>query len=55
MTGDTEGDEKAIVRDHDVIITTPEKWVAVSRKLKDYSWYMNMIRLVLVFIRLFGH
>jgi len=48
LTGDTEGNEKVLLRDNSLIVTTPEKWDAVTRKMKDDVPYMEMIRLVLV-------
>jgi len=50
LTGDTEGSERNILDGHDFIVTTPEKWDAVTRKLKDHSLYMDMVKLVLVWI-----
>ena len=48
LTGDTDGRDGAVLRDNDLIITTPEKWDAVTRKSKDFSRFTDLIRLLLV-------
>lgn len=52
LTGDTDGDTAATMRDSDIIVTTPEKWDSVTRKLKDHARLTDMIRLLLVKMRL---
>ena len=48
LTGDTDGRDGGVLRDNDLIITTPEKWDAVTRKSKDFSRFTDLIRLLLV-------
>jgi ATP-dependent DNA helicase HFM1/MER3 len=48
LTGDTEGEDSVVLRDNDIIITTPEKWDAITRKTKDYARLVDLIRLLLV-------
>jgi ATP-dependent DNA helicase HFM1/MER3 len=48
LTGDTDGDTASTIRDNDIIVTTPEKWDSVTRKLKDHARLTDMIRLLLV-------
>jgi hypothetical protein len=50
LTGDTDGDIAAIMRDNDIITTTPEKWDSVTRRLKDHARLADMIRLLLVYL-----
>ena len=50
LTGDTDGGDGSVLRDNDIIITTPEKWDAVTRKKKDFSRFTDLIRLLLVWI-----
>jgi len=49
LTGDTESPDGYILRDHDIIVTTPEKWDAVTRRRKDLAKFMELVRLLLVF------
>jgi replicative superfamily II helicase len=46
LTGDTEGDERLLLRHCEIIVTTPEKWDAVTRKAG--SQVYGKIRLLLV-------
>ena len=46
LTGDTEVDQRSILRDHEIIVTTPEKWDSVTRKSN--SQLAGKIRLLLV-------
>ena len=48
LTGDTEREDSTVLRDNDIIITTPEKWDAITRKTKDYARLVDLIRLFLV-------
>ena len=48
LTGDTDSPDTDILRDHDVIVTTPEKWDAVTRRRKDLAKFMELVRLLLV-------
>lgn len=48
LTGDSEGPDGAILKDNDIIITTPEKWDAVTRRRRDHARFIDMIRLLLV-------
>lgn len=48
LTGDTESPDGPIMRDNDIIVTTPEKWDAVTRRMKDYTRLIDMVRLLLV-------
>jgi ATP-dependent DNA helicase HFM1/MER3 len=48
LTGDSEGPDRTILADNDIIITTPEKWDSVTRRRKDHIRLIDMIRLLLV-------
>lgn len=48
LTGDTESHNLRNVAKASIIVTTPEKWDSVTRKWKDNTKLMNMIRLFLV-------
>jgi ATP-dependent DNA helicase HFM1/MER3 len=48
LTGDSEGDDLAILKNNDIIVTTPEKWDFVSRKMKDHARLAEITRLLLV-------
>ena len=48
LTGDTEERDTSVLRDNHIIITTPEKWDSVTRKMKDCRKLVDMIRLLLV-------
>lgn len=48
LTGDTDSSALSNVAKAAVIITTPEKWDSITRKWKDNSKLMNMIRLFMV-------
>ena len=47
LTGDSTGDDLSKIQSSNIIITTPEKWDAVSRKLKDPTTIAS-IRLVMI-------
>jgi ATP-dependent DNA helicase HFM1/MER3 len=48
LTGDSKGDDLAEVAAHQLIIATPEKWDAVSRRLHGHRAIMESVRLVMV-------
>lgn len=48
LTGDTEASRLKSVQQASIIVTTPEKWDSVTRKWKDHSKLMQMIRLFLI-------
>jgi ATP-dependent DNA helicase HFM1/MER3 len=48
LTGDTDFDQLRKVRQAQIIITTPEKWDSVTRKWRDNSKLVQMIKLFLV-------
>jgi ATP-dependent DNA helicase HFM1/MER3 len=50
LTGDTDSPDALILRDYDIIVTTPEKWDAVTRRRKDLAKFMELIQLLLVSI-----
>jgi ATP-dependent DNA helicase HFM1/MER3 len=47
-TGDTEQRQLNQVRDANIIITTPEKWDSMTRKWKDHSKLMQLVKLFLI-------
>ena len=48
LTGDTDFDHLRNVQKASIIITTPEKWDSVTRKWKDHTRLMQLVRLFLV-------
>ena len=48
LTGDTDYDQLKSVQNARIIITTPEKWDSVTRKWKDRSKLMQLVRLFLI-------
>jgi len=48
LTGDSEGADITIMRDNEVIVTTPEKWDSVTRKARDHGRRVKSINLLLV-------
>jgi ATP-dependent DNA helicase HFM1/MER3 len=48
LTGDTDFDQLRKVQQSQIIITTPEKWDSVTRKWRDNSKLVQMIKLFLV-------
>jgi ATP-dependent DNA helicase HFM1/MER3 len=48
LTGDTDSPDALVLRDYDIIVTTPEKWDAVTRRRKDLAKFMELIQLFLV-------
>jgi Lhr-like helicase len=52
LTGDTDSPDALVLRDYDIIVTTPEKWDAVTRRRKDLAKFMELIQLFLVSTRI---
>ena len=50
LTGDSDSASAAlkIVRDSQIIVTTPEKWDSITRKWKDHEKLVQMVRLLLI-------
>jgi ATP-dependent DNA helicase HFM1/MER3 len=48
LTGDTDSNNLRNVQNASVIITTPEKWDAMTRKWKDHLKLMQMVKLFLI-------
>lgn len=48
LTGDTDYNQLRSVQNATIIITTPEKWDSVTRKWKDRSKLMQLVRLFLI-------
>jgi ATP-dependent DNA helicase HFM1/MER3 len=48
LTGDTDFDHLRNVQQASIIITTPEKWDSVTRKWKDHTRLMQLVKLFLV-------
>jgi ATP-dependent DNA helicase HFM1/MER3 len=48
ITGDTDQNDQNLVRQANLIVTTPEKWDSMTRKLKDQERLMQLVRLFLV-------
>lgn len=49
ITGDTElSDDKYLINNYQLIITTPEKWDSVTRKFKEFKCQLCMIKLFLI-------
>lgn len=48
LTGDTDQDQLANVRNGDIIVTTPEKWDSITRRWQDHRKLLDMVRLFLV-------
>lgn len=46
--GDTNLADLPVVKDSDIIITTPEKWDSISRRWRDSRKLVEMIRLFLI-------
>jgi Lhr-like helicase len=51
LTGDTDSPDALVLRDYDIIVATPEKWDAVTRRRKDLAKFMELIQLFLVSTR----
>lgn len=50
-TGDSDPNEMADLNDlvaYQIVVTTPEKWDALTRKWREHSEFMDAIRLVLI-------
>jgi ATP-dependent DNA helicase HFM1/MER3 len=48
FTGDSDYNQLSQVRDAGIIITTPEKWDSMTRKWKDHSKLMELVKLFLI-------
>ena len=48
LTGDTEAANLPVLRKASIIITTPEKWDSVTRKWKDNSELLSLVKLILI-------
>ncbi|TQB76107.1 Sec63 [Monascus purpureus] len=48
LTGDTDHSQLKSVQTAQIIITTPEKWDSVTRKWKDHSRLMQLVKLFLI-------
>ena len=48
LTGDTSQAEMSKVGNASIIVTTPEKWDSITRKWKDYSKLLQMVKLFLI-------
>jgi ATP-dependent DNA helicase HFM1/MER3 len=48
LTGDTNQAEMARVRDASIIVTTPEKWDSITRKLADHHKLVHTVKLFLI-------
>ncbi|RDW65861.1 putative DEAD/DEAH box DNA helicase (Mer3) [Aspergillus mulundensis] len=48
LTGDTEHSQLRHVQNSQIIITTPEKWDSITRKWKDHSRLMQLVKLFLI-------
>lgn len=48
LTGDTDQSQLRNVQNASIIITTPEKWDSMTRKWKDHSKLMQLVKLFLI-------
>ncbi|KAK9512864.1 hypothetical protein O3M35_001186 [Rhynocoris fuscipes] len=48
ITGDSDGSDLIIIQHFNLILTTPEKWDALTRKWKDHASLIQMIKLFLI-------
>ncbi|KAL4908344.1 hypothetical protein BDW74DRAFT_175033 [Aspergillus multicolor] len=48
LTGDTEHSQLRHIQNSQIIITTPEKWDSVTRKWKDHSRLMQLVKIFLI-------
>ncbi|KAK9448455.1 Sec63 Brl domain-containing protein [Limtongia smithiae] len=48
LTGDTATEEVETVKSSNIIITTPEKWDATTRKWNDYDRLMSLVKLIMI-------
>ncbi|XP_064098178.1 probable ATP-dependent DNA helicase HFM1 [Macrobrachium nipponense] len=48
VTGDTEQDDIAVIKDSQIVLTTPEKWDSLTRRWKDHATLMEEISLLLI-------
>ena len=48
LTGDSASADVADIRAYNLILTTPEKWDALTRRWKDHTGLVHMIKLVMI-------
>ena len=48
LTGDSTSADVADIRAYNLILTTPEKWDALTRRWKDHTGLVRMIKLVMI-------
>lgn len=48
LTGDTDSSQLKSIQNAQIIITTPEKWDSMTRKWKDHSRLMQLVKLFLI-------
>ena len=48
LTGDSASADVADIRAYNLILTTPEKWDALTRRWKDHTGLVRMIKLVMI-------
>lgn len=48
LTGDTDYNQIAHVKNGDIIITTPEKWDSMTRRWQDHKKLLQLVKLFLV-------
>lgn len=49
ITGDTEcSDDLYLLSSYQLIITTPEKWDSLTRKCKELTYQLHMVKLFLI-------
>lgn len=48
LTGDTEASQVRTVQSAQIIITTPEKWDSITRRWRDHTKLMQMVKLFLI-------
>ncbi|XP_071524400.1 uncharacterized protein [Panulirus ornatus] len=48
VTGDTDHDDIAVIRNSQVVLTTPEKWDSLTRRWRDHASLMQAVSLLLI-------
>ncbi|CAL4081527.1 unnamed protein product, partial [Meganyctiphanes norvegica] len=48
VTGDTDHDDITVIKDSQVILTTPEKWDSLTRRWRDHTSLMQAVSLLLI-------
>lgn len=49
ITGDSEvADYVSLINNHQLIITTPEKWDSLTKKCKEFKYQLYMVKLFLI-------